>query len=29
MGGINAYLYTARHPGLVERLAIGDFGPDV
>jgi esterase len=29
MGGLNAYLYTARHPGVVERLVIGDFGPDV
>jgi esterase len=29
MGGINAYLYAARHPGVVERLVIGDVGPDV
>jgi pimeloyl-ACP methyl ester carboxylesterase len=28
MGGIIAYLYTARHPGAVARLVIGDVGPD-
>jgi pimeloyl-ACP methyl ester carboxylesterase len=28
MGAVNAYLYAARHPGMVERLVIGDFGPD-
>lgn len=28
MGGINAYLYTARHPEVVERLVIVDIGPD-
>jgi pimeloyl-ACP methyl ester carboxylesterase len=29
MGGINAYLYAARHPDAVERLVIVDIGPDV
>lgn len=29
MGGINAYMFTSRHPERVERLVIGDFGPDV
>jgi pimeloyl-ACP methyl ester carboxylesterase len=28
MGGINGYLYTARHPEVVERLVIVDIGPD-
>jgi pimeloyl-ACP methyl ester carboxylesterase len=28
MGGIIGYLYTARHPGMVDRLVIGDVGPD-
>lgn len=29
MGGINAYLHTARHPDSVERLVIVDIAPDV
>jgi esterase len=28
MGGAIAYLYTAHHPRMVERLVIGDVGPD-
>ncbi len=29
MGGRNAYMYTALHPGVVERLVIVDIGPEV
>jgi pimeloyl-ACP methyl ester carboxylesterase len=29
MGGINAYLYAARHPNVVERLVIVDIAPDI
>lgn len=28
LGAAIAYLYTARHPGIVERLVISDAGPD-
>jgi esterase len=29
MGGINAVIYTARHPELVSRLVIVDIGPEI
>jgi esterase len=29
MGACNAYYFAAKHPDAVERLVIGDFGPDV
>jgi pimeloyl-ACP methyl ester carboxylesterase len=29
MGGVNAFHYTAQHPDRVERLVLGDIGPEV
>ena len=29
MGGINAFLYTAKHADRVDRLVLGDIGPEV